>query len=99
MSTQIKTKNADHSSTALLLSLLKSDAEDAKFDERVQQYQRTFHVLVSSLRKKLLERGEGPPQGQESSLTEMLNRIDFNRFYSNLLAEKASKRPTSKPTS
>ncbi|XP_077530570.1 gamma-tubulin complex component 2-like isoform X2 [Haemaphysalis longicornis] len=76
-----------------------SDAEDAKFDERVQQYQRTFHVLVSSLRKKLLERGEGPPQGQESSLTEMLNRIDFNRFYSNLLAEKASKRPASKPTS
>lgn len=75
------------------------DAEDTKFDERVSQYQRTFHILVSSLRKKLLERGEGPPQGQESSLTEMLNRIDFNRFYSNLLVEKASRRPTSKPAS
>lgn len=80
-------------------AFVRGNAEEAKFEERVLQYQRTFHVLVSSLRKKLLERGEGPSQGQELSLTEMLNRIDFNRFYSNLLVEKASRGPASKPTS
>ncbi|XP_065295114.1 gamma-tubulin complex component 2-like [Dermacentor albipictus] len=63
-------------------SFILSDTKADNFEEQVNQFQHSFHIHLSSLRKKLLEDGASSHSTHEINLAEMLHRIDFNRFYS-----------------
>ncbi|XP_077546160.1 gamma-tubulin complex component 2-like [Haemaphysalis longicornis] len=56
--------------------IVMSDDVDAKFGERVKHYQRTAHIDLTT-QGASGKRGGTAPHGQESSLTEIPNRIDL----------------------
>ncbi|KAK8785899.1 hypothetical protein V5799_007733 [Amblyomma americanum] len=71
-------------------SVVLDDADSGKFDERVNHCQRSFHTLLSMLRKKLVEGRLAIHQGREANLAELLRQIDFNRFFSSVPEQPAA---------
>lgn len=71
-------------------SVVLGGTDSSESDERVNYCQRSFHSLLSMLRKKLVEGGLAIHQGREANLAELLRQIDFNRFFSSVPEQPAA---------